>query len=139
MKKTFPRDLKSLEEIHQFIVRFVNQARLNDALAFNIDLVVEELFVNMVKYNSGTNHSIDIELTRQNDMIKIVLIDYDVNPFDIREKGDLDPRTRVEERRVGGLGIPIVKRMVDTIDYDYHERTSTITLTKHLEEADVRD
>jgi serine/threonine-protein kinase RsbW len=139
MKRSFPRDIKSLEKIHKTIVRFVQQARLEESVAYSIDLVVEELFVNMVKYNSGTNQAIDIELMNQEKMIKIVLTDHDVEPFDIRVKGELDPKTRIEERRVGGLGLPLVKRMVDHIEYDYQDRTSTITLTKYLEEADVRD
>lgn len=139
MKRTFPRDIQSLEKIHRFIVQFVRTHRLNESVTFSIDLVVEELFVNMVKYNSETSRSILIELKKQNDRIVIVMKDYDVEPFDIRVKGESDPKSRIEERQVGGLGLPLVKRMVDDIAYDYSDRTSTITLTKYLEEADVRD
>jgi len=137
MKQRFKRDINSLERIFHFIRDFGTQTKLDDRNVNAINLVVEELFTNMVKFNPGNTNDISIGLSRDPDKITISIIDYDVEPFDIRETEDYDPTLPLEERRIGGLGIPLVKKFVDKIDYEYKNRQSKITLIKYLENDNV--
>ena len=63
----------------------------------------------------------------------MVLIDFNVDPFDITQAGEFDPSQSLEERKAGGMGIHLVKTVMDDIHYDYNEkeRTSKIQLIKN--------
>jgi len=134
MQRKFERSLASLEHIFSFIRQFTESNALDEGLAFTLNLVVEELFTNMVKYNKGEN-DIQIELEKQDAKVLVRLIDYDVDSFDITKAEEVDVGQHLEERRVGGLGLHLVKQMMDEIKYEYENenRTSKITLIKHLE------
>jgi anti-sigma regulatory factor (Ser/Thr protein kinase) len=86
----------------------------------------------MVKYNSGNPNRIQLELTRSENKVTIEMIDYDAEPFDIRQSKDYNTKQSLQKRPVGKIGIHLVKKYVDNIDYQYQDRTSKITLTKYL-------
>ena len=133
MDKKFKRALSSLDEIYKFINKFSSKTDLDESIVFTINLVVEELFTNMVKYASETTNEILLELKKDEDDLVIHLTDFDVEPFDITKTAEVDTKQLLEERRVGGLGIHLVKEMMDKIEYEYKDRQSKIILIKHLE------
>ncbi len=133
MDKKFKRDLSSLDEIFKFINEFSAKTDVDESVVFTINLVVEELFTNMVKYASENKNKILLELKKNEDDLLIHLTDFDVDPFDISKTAEIDTQQSLEERRVGGLGIHLIKQMIDKIEYDYKNRQSKIILTKHLE------
>ncbi len=133
MDKKFKRDLSSLDEIFKFINEFSAKTGVDESVVFTINLVVEELFTNMVKYASENSNEILLELKKNEDDLIIHLTDFDVDPFDISKTAEVDTQQSLEERRVGGLGIHLIKQMIDKIEYDYKNRQSKIILTKHLE------
>ena len=133
MDKKFKRDLSSLDEIFKFINEFSAKTDVDESVVFTINLVVEELFTNMVKYASENTNEILLELKKNEDDLIIHLTDFDVDPFDISKTAEVDTQQSLEKRRVGGLGIHLVKQMIDKIEYDYKNRQSKIILIKHLE------
>ncbi|MFQ5602073.1 MAG: ATP-binding protein [bacterium] len=133
MQKHFKRDLKSLEKIFTFIDAFCDQNQIDESVSFTLKLVVEELFTNMVKYNDVSQHAILLELSKQDQNLIIRLTDPDAEAFDITKTKDVKVDKHLQDRKVGGLGIHLVKKFVDQIDYEYENRKSQITLTKHLE------
>ena len=133
MTRTFKRTLDSLEKISDFIQGFATENRLNEKLVYILNLVIEELFTNAVKYNPGNTEDISIDLSRDSEKLVMSIIDTDVELFDLRQVEEYDPKRNLNERRVGGLGIPLVKKMMDKIDYEYKDRKSRITLIKYLE------
>ncbi len=133
MGKKFKRNLSSLDDIFEFIDEFSVKTGLDESVVFTMNLVVEELFTNMVKYTSGNTNKILLELKKEENNLIIHLTDFDVDPFDITETAEVDTRQSLEERRVGGLGIHLVKEMMDKIEYEYKDRQSKIILIKHLE------
>ena len=137
MEKKFRRDLNSLEEISQFIVNFVARNNLGDSMAYTLDLAVEELFVNMVKYNPGNTNDVLIELSLFDNSIIVSLTDYDVDPFDITQVKEYDCFKSLKERKVGGVGIYLVKKVMDDVRYEYRDRKSKITLIKYLGSKNV--
>jgi len=133
MGKKFKRNLSSLDDIFEFIDEFSVKTGLDESVVFTMNLVVEELFTNMVKYTSGNTNKILLELKKEENNLIIHLTDFDVDPFDITETAEVDTKQSLEERRVGGLGIHLVKEMMDKIEYEYKDRQSKIILIKHLE------
>jgi len=134
MGKKFKKDITSLDLIFDYINTFVSTWQLDASISFSIRFVVEELFTNMVKYNRGAMNDILISLKKNNQNVIIGLVDYDVEPFDLTKVADVDITKPLEFRRAGGLGIHIVKRMVDQIHYEYENRNSKITVIKNLEQ-----
>lgn len=133
MERKFKREIRSLDDIFQFIEEFSRQEGVEESLVFTINLVVEELFTNMVKYNPENSNEIEIDLKLNDNDLLIHLTDFDVEPFDITKADQVDTGESLRERKVGGLGIHLVRKMVDKIDYEYHGGQSRIILTKHLE------
>ena len=134
MEKKFKRDIDTLAEVFDFVEQYSTKHAIDGSLLFSIQFIIEELFTNMVKYNiSDTQSDISIGLHRNDRQLTIQLIDYDVDTFDITNVEEVDTTQPLQERKIGGLGIHLVKKMVDAIDYEYSNRQSKITLTKNLE------
>ena len=135
-KRTFARSIEALEEIFSFLSDFFSREELGEGPAFAFNFVVEELFTNMVKYNTGSG-GISIEIQRSGDRILLDLVDHDVDPFDIANAPEKDTSLPIGEREPGGLGLQLVKSMVDKIAYEYRNRTMTISVAKYLEQENV--
>lgn len=133
MERSFKRDIIALNEVFEFIQEYVQCYQLSSLIDFTIKFVIEELFTNMVKYNQGRVEEILIRLDKADRRCIITMIDHSSAPFDIRDTPEIDITQPAEERMIGGLGIHLVKKMVDTIDYEYSGTESKIILTKNLE------
>ena len=133
MEKRFRREVVSLENIFAFVGEFAVTNNIDEATVFTINFVVEEIFTNMVKYNSGSSSDILVDLEREGRTLTICLTDFDAEPFDLTKSAEVDIHQALQERKVGGLGIHLLRKMVDSVDYEYKDRTSKVTLKKTLE------
>ncbi len=127
MEKKFKRSLEEIRNIVSMTTDFFAQESLDNALRNTVDLATEELFVNMVTYNTETEADILIEMQRASGGIEVSLTDYGVDRFDPTKVTTLDTEVPLNERNPGGLGLYLVLKMVDSIHYEYHDRTSKIT------------
>jgi serine/threonine-protein kinase RsbW len=84
-----------------------------------VDFVVEELFTNMVKYGRGSSAPILLAVDGQDGQAVVTLIDRDVAPFDPNAAPDVDVGQPIEARAPGGLGLHLIRRMTDRVQYDY--------------------
>lgn len=131
--RRFPRDVDALGRIHEWTGAFLGQRGFGADAAFLIDLFVEELFTNMVKYNRDGTEDIEIGLEASDAVVTLFVRDFGVESFDVTRAPEVDPDMPASERRRGGLGIHLVRSMADSVRYDYTDRTSTVTVTKRLE------
>ena len=131
----FRREIESLGEIFAFLEKFADGQTVDEKTAFCINLVVEELFTNMVRHNEGGGDQISVTIERQDNRVHLELVDTDVEPFDPDTAEIPLVDAGIGERRPGGLGIYLVKKMVDDLKYDYETegRRMRITVTKTLE------
>ena len=129
--RSFPRTIDSLPEIFEFIEAFFTLAAIALDHLLPVQFAVEELFTNQVKYQPGRT-PIVVDLRRNGDDLTVRITDFGVKPFDIRAVPDAAVDAPLEERRAGGLGIHVLKRMVDGVDYEFVDGRSTTTLTKSL-------
>lgn len=136
-EKAFKKSLNALDGIFDFTHTFLISNHIDDKFRFPIDLAIEELFTNMIKYNGESCHDIVLSFHRHDNRLTISLIDHDVESFDITKTGDVNTTKALNERQVGGLGLHLVKKMVDDIRYEYAGRQSRIILTKNLENYNV--
>jgi phosphoserine phosphatase len=131
---SFERSLDSLEEIFGFIGAMFASHAVDASLRPPVEFAVEELFTNMVKYGKASESRIHLTLARIQGGVEATLIDHGTEPFDITQVPDADIDLPIEQREPGGLGIHLVRRMVDSIEYEYREelRQTRITFRKTL-------
>ena len=137
MQKKFTRSYDSLEDIFEFTEHFFEAEKIAAPARFPVHFVMEELFTNMVKYNPGNPNDILLDVDRSNNRVTVSLTDYDVDEFDVTQERHIDTELPLEQRQVGGLGVHLIQKMVDTLQYRYEDRRSKITFSKELEAADV--
>ncbi|MBI4427648.1 MAG: ATP-binding protein [Ignavibacteriales bacterium] len=133
MQKSFRRSVKSLESVFSFIADFFRTHNVNDDVAFTVKFAVEELFTNLVKYNPSSQSEISLNLEIEGRNIVVRITDTESQPFDPTKSPEPDLQAPLEKRRAGGLGIFLVKRMIDRIEYHHTDKMSTITLVHSLE------
>ena len=133
MYKKFSRSFDEIREIVAFSARVFEDEGIDPSLRYVVDLAVEELFVNMVTYNTESTREILLELRAIENGVEVSLTDYDVERFDPTKMPDVDVEAPLEERTVGGLGLYLVLKMVDSIHYEYKDRESKITFKKMVE------
>ncbi len=137
MEKKFKRNFEEIRNIVSMTSDFFAQESLDNSLRNAVDLATEELFVNMVTYNTETEADILIEMQPANGGIEVSLTDYDVDRFDPTEATSLDIEASLDDRTPGGLGLYLILKMVDSIHYEYHDRTSKITFRQGSGPGDV--
>jgi len=133
MEKSFKRATDSLEGVFAFLQDFAAAEGLDESVTYIMNLVVEELFTNMVKYSPQGAPEIPIRLTVNDGQLVMRLVDHDVEEFDITKTKRVNTDLPLEQRKPGGLGLHLIKHMVDEIDYQYKDKSSLITIKKQLE------
>ena len=96
---------------------------------FRVNLVLEELGLNIMSYGYDEGlHEFEITLTSEADVLRIEFTD-DGRPFDpLNEAPELDLDASVDDRQVGGLGIHLVRTMVDEMSYRREQDKNHLTL-----------
>ncbi len=130
MQKKFNRSYDSLEEIFEFTENVFSTGQVDESCRFPVHFVMEELFTNMVKYNPENSNDILLDVDASDDRVKVVMTDYGVDSFDVTAAREVDTESALDARPVGGLGLHLIKKLVDTLEYNYENRQSTITFTK---------
>lgn len=132
MRKRYSRNFDQIQVIVRDTGQFFEQEHIDESLRMKVDLSVEELFVNMVSYNTETDQDILIEMRPIDHGIEVSLTDFDVERFDPTLAADVDIDAPLSDRSPGGLGLYLVLKMADSIHYQYDDRKSKITFTNRV-------
>ena len=95
-----------------------------------INTAWEEIFVNVANYAYEEKGTVEITLSRTQDKITFIFRDNGVK-FNPLEKEDPNITASSEEREIGGLGIFMVKKIMDECSYDYVDNHNVLTLVKY--------
>ena len=133
MTGEFPKGLQSLDEIFAFLAEFAERQGLDEKARLCLDLVAEELFTNTVKYGSGAEGRVRINVEKVGRELRLELVDFDAEPFDPESVKPAALSAPIQERKPGGLGIHLVRSLVDKVAYEYRGREMRVLVTKTLE------
>lgn len=133
MRQQFAKKTDSLEAIFEFVSKFADANGIKGDIVHAMHFGVEEIFTNLVKYNSESKNDVAIELSISDGHLSLSLVDQDVHSYDLTKTPPVDTTQPLHERTPGGLGIHLVKQMMDDVLYEYNDRTAKITLIKQLE------
>lgn len=124
-----------LPRIQSAIGEFSREQDWPPDIEFQVDLVLEELVLNVVNHGSrGGEGEINIELVSDPEAVVIQIID-DGRPFDpLTDAPEPDTESGIEDRAVGGLGIHLVRTMMDDVTYRREENKNHMRLVKRRSE-----
>lgn len=134
MKKRFKRDLASLNSVFEFIKDFTTKYHLDKITANSLNIAVEEIFTNLIKYNRKSTADIGIDISLNENELIITFTDFNGQPFDITQVETYDIHQPLEKRPIGKVGMHLVKVLMDDIHYEYNDKHSKIILMKKLKE-----
>ena len=133
MESKFKREIAALDQVFEFVGRFLADNDIGEGASFSAKLAIEELFTNMVKYNPEGVNDISISMSVEDGKLLIRMVDFDVKPFDVSRDREVDVTKPIEERSPGGLGLHLVRNIMDKISSEYKHGNVYITLIKTLE------
>ena len=133
-------DRKEIPRLADIAHRFGQAHHLSEDDTLNIQLVLDEIVINVILHGyeeAGDiqRHEIHVRLTLDDERLMTIEVEDDARAYDPREAPAPDFDVPVEQRRIGGLGVHIVKSIMDTIDYRREDRRNVLTMTKRLETA----
>ena len=120
----------NLDEVLSFIDAELEEAGCTPKKQMQIDLSVEELYVNIANYAYGDSEGdaeIWIDTNGGKSRAEITFIDSGI-PYNPLEKDDPDVTLPAEEREIGGLGIFLVKKNMDDVIYKYEDNKNKLTI-----------
>lgn len=135
MKSTFKIEnrIEVLADFAEAFQREVEPWDLPPALQMNLDLVLEEVLSNIIHYGFSDQqlHWIEIDADYENQTVMLRISD-DGMPFDPTEKAAPDLTQSIEDRPVGGLGIFLVRKLMDQVTYLRENDHNILILEKKI-------
>ena len=123
--------LSELDKLCRNLEAFGKKAGLSKKFIFEINLALDELFTNIISYgfDDDSEHIIKMTITPKNEELCMCIED-DGLPFNMTEFETPDVTCSVEECKIGGLGIHIIKKLMDDICYQRRGKKNVLTLKK---------
>lgn len=126
--KKFLAKKENLNEVQDFIVSSI-KGDLSVKDKNELLIVAEEIFINIASYSYEGIGYCGVDVDYENDVLTLVFTDNGVK-FNPLEKEDPNTKQKAEERQIGGLGIYMVKNLMDKVYYEYKDGKNILTLIK---------
>ncbi len=134
MNKTFPASIEALPDVLGFVEQMLESFGCSMKVQTAICVAIEEVFVNVAHYaypDTQGDLTVCIAFDEANRTVTFQMTDQGI-PFDPLKKQDPDITLSAEDREIGGLGIFITKKTMDTVHYTYKNSENVLTMSKKL-------
>ena len=130
---TLPNDVQEVPQLNVFVDEVCEQADFDMSTTLKLNLAIEEAVVNVMNYAypAGEKGDVDIEAMINDEYLVFVISDSGT-PFDPTAKAEVDTTLSVEERGIGGLGIHLIRQIMDTINYERVDGKNVLTMKKTI-------
>ncbi|MEA4975949.1 MAG: ATP-binding protein [Paludibacter sp.] len=124
-------DIPELNRVVAFLEGLEEEWQLPLAIITPINLVLEEALSNVIfyAYEKGSTHEIKIDFEHRANQLDITITDTG-KPFDPTGKEDPDIELSVEERPIGGLGIFLIRKIMNEVSYERVGQENILRMTK---------
>jgi anti-sigma regulatory factor (Ser/Thr protein kinase) len=128
-------ELAELKSLHQHLTEWGDSIQLATDSISRINICLDELFTNIVSYGfeDDLEHIVEFTIIADNNQVTISIEDSGVE-FNPLEKVDPDFPENVEEAKIGGLGIHIIRKLMDNVNYERKKGKNCLTMKKKLQE-----
>jgi anti-sigma regulatory factor (Ser/Thr protein kinase) len=126
--------LPELDRIADAVETFGEAHGLTKKLRYQLRLVLDELLTNIISYGypEDGNHVIQVAMGQEGSRLRFVLED-DARPFDPLSAKVPDLESPVDDRQIGGLGIHLVRTIMDRVAYERVGGTNRLILEKDID------
>jgi serine/threonine-protein kinase RsbW len=126
-------DLAEITQVTEAIMHFSAQSGLPQEVDYALQLVAEEMLTNIILHGFPQNglHTITIDVETKSGEVCLLVKDDGIQ-FNLLEHTIQKPARSLDEMKVGGLGILLIRNNVDEISYRYENGWNTVLLTKRL-------
>ena len=126
-------DIREVEHLNTFVKDVSLALHIDQDAATGIALAVEEAVVNVINYAylPEITGNIDVQAISDGQWLKFVITDNGV-AFDPTEKEKADTTLSAEDRPIGGMGILLVRELMDSINYERTDGKNVLTLKKRI-------
>ncbi len=133
-QRVFPADDTALADVLGFITGSLEEAGCPPRALMQLEVSAEEIFVNIAHYGypAGSPGQARVTLSLDEGPAAVVEFADKGVPFDPLAKPDADITLSAEERRIGGLGILMVKKAMDNVTYRREDGMNILTLQKRF-------
>ena len=123
--------ISELERLVAFLESLQDEWNLPASLIPSVNLALEEALTNVIFYafEKDTDHEIELDFKLRNNQLTMVISDSG-KPYDPTAKTDPDINLSVEDRPVGGLGIFLIKQLMDKVFYQRRGNLNQLTMVK---------
>ena len=130
---TLPNDINTIPQLNEFIDTVCEELEIDMALAMSLNLAMEEAVVNVMDYAypAGTEGEVNIEAIADQTQLHFIISDSG-KPFDPTAKEEVDTTLSAEERPIGGLGIHLIRQLMDDISYERKDDKNILRLSKNI-------
>lgn len=120
-----------LAEVRAFVSKHASEFGFNEKEVADIRLAVDEAYTNIIKhaYQNDKQKVVDIELGCNGKELWISLVDTG-DAFDLRKYSKPDIRQRIKNKKRGGVGVYLIKELMDDVRYSTEGSTNIIRMTK---------
>ena len=117
LKITLRGDIRQIPRLEDYVAELASRSGMDPSLALSVNLALEEAVTNVLlyAYPKGQDAVADIGV-----------------PFDPTQADTADTSLGVEERPIGGLGIFLVRQIMDSVEYRYEGGKNILTMTKNF-------
>ena len=124
--------IEQIALLPEFVEAVAEEAQLEHEAVFNLNLALEEAVSNVIMYAypEGTDGTVDIDAMVDGKRVSFVITDSG-KPFDPTAKEEVNIHTEMAERPIGGLGIHLVRTIMDTVSYERKGENNILTITKN--------
>ena len=132
-KLTLHNNICEISRLWGFVEAIADEGGLDPALTASINLALEEAVTNVIEYAypNGTDGTVDVEAYLGPKILSFTISDSGM-PFDPTARAEVDITAGVEERPIGGLGIHLIRRIMDSVKYKRKNDMNILTITKNL-------
>ena len=130
---TLPNDVQEVPQLNVFVDEVCEQVDFDMSTTLKLNLAIEEAVVNVMNYANPAGEKGDVDIEAMiNDEYLVFVISDSGTPIDPTAKAEVDTTLSAEERGIGGLGIHLIRQIMDTINYERVEGKNVLTLRKKL-------
>ena len=133
-----PADRGRFSELQQWLLSIASELDIQERIKKQLMISCDEIFTNIASYaypDGNGNIAVTVEFISETLCLRIIFSDSGT-AFDPLEISEPDTGSALSERKIGGLGIFMVKKMMDSVEYCRQDGKNILTLTKCLEKRD---
>ena len=126
-------DLKEIETVKEAFEKFTKVNGIAEKMSKQFMIAIDELLNNVIHYGypKDKENEIQVNFELSETMLSLTFIDEGI-PFNPFQKAQPDTTMSIEERPIGGLGLHLVKNMMDKVEYQRHKNKNIVKITKLL-------